>query len=286
MTKQKIAIITDSTNDLPLSLREQYGILVVPLTIVWGDKQYVDGVEMSGLEFYEKLKENPIHPTTSQPTPGSFLETFENAKSRGATQIMVCVISSAMSGTFESARLAAEGYSLPVSIWDSKSNSMSLGWQVLAMARTREEGGGIEEMRQSAEKVRANLHYHIVLDTLDYLIQGGRIGSAARLIGNVLKIKPQIRVNHQSGTVEPGDISTTRKKAIESLYSSFFKKVDTTKPMHIAVLHNGVEEDAQELAARVKTEFNPKELITGIVSPVLGAHTGPGAIALCGYSES
>ncbi len=286
MTKEKIAIITDSTNDLPLSLREQYGLLVVPLTIVWGKSQYLDGVELSGLEFYEKLKENPIHPTTSQPTPGNFLEAFETAKSRGANQIMVCVISSAMSGTIESARLAAEGYSLPVSIWDSKSNSMSLGWQVLAMARTREEGGGIEEMRQSAEKVRANLHFHIVLDTLDYLIRGGRIGSAARLIGNVLKIKPQIRVNHQSGSVEPGDISTTRKKAIESLYSSFFKKVDTTKPMHIAVLHNGVEDDARALTERVKIEFNPIELITGIVSPVLGAHTGPGAIALCGYSES
>jgi DegV family protein with EDD domain len=286
MEKEKIVIITDSTNDLPLTLREQYGILVVPLTIVWGESQYLDGVELSGLEFYEKLKDNPIHPTTSQPTPGSFLEAFEAAKSGGATQIMVCVISSAMSGTIESARLAAEGYSLPVSIWDSKSNSMSLGWQVLAMARTREKGGGIEEMRQSAEKVRANLHYHIVLDTLDYLIRGGRIGSAARLIGNVLKIKPQIRVNHQSGSVEPGDISTTRKKAIESLYTSFFKKVDTSKPMHIAVLHNGVEEDAMVLTERVKMEFNPKELITGIVSPVLGAHTGPGAIALCGYSES
>lgn len=286
MAKDKIAIITDSTNDLPLTLREQYGIQVVPLTIVWGDKQYLDGVDLSGLEFYEKLKANPIHPTTSQPTPGSFLDAFETAKSGGAAQIMVCVISSAMSGTIESARMAGEGYSLPVSIWDSKSNSMSLGWQVLAMARTREQGGGIEEMRQSAEKVRASLHYHIVLDTLEYLVRGGRIGSAARLIGNVLKIKPQIRVNHQTGTVEPGDISTTRKKAIESLYSSFFKKVDHSKPMHIAVLHNGVEEDARVLADRVKTEFNPVELITGIVSPVLGAHTGPGAIALCGYAES
>jgi DegV family protein with EDD domain len=286
MANEKIAIITDSTNDLPRSLREQYGLLVVPLTIVWGESQYLDGVELSGLEFYEKLKENPIHPTTSQPTPGSFVSAFDTAKAQGATQIMVCVISSAMSGTIESARLAAEGYSLPISIWDSKSNSMSLGWQVLAMARSREEGGGIEEMRQSAEKVRASLHYHIVLDTLDYLIRGGRIGSAARLIGNVLRIKPQIRVNHQSGSVEPGDISTTRKKAIESLYSSFFKKVDTSKVMHIAVLHNGVEDDARALTERVKTEFDPKELITGIVSPVLGAHTGPGAIALCGYSES
>ena len=285
MDKNKIAIITDSTNDLPASLREQYGLAVVPLTIVWGDKQYLDGVDLPPEEFYKLLEANPIPPTTSQPTPGDFLAAYESAQQSGASEIMVCTISSAMSGTMESARMASEGFSIPVTIVDSKSNSMSLGWQVLAMARTREAGGGIDAMKASADAVRANLHYHIVLNTLDYLIRGGRIGSAARLIGNALKIKPQIRVNHQTGTVEPGDISTTRKKAIESLYTSFFKKVDTTKPLHVAILHNGVEEDALALAARVKQAFSPQELIMGIVSPVLGAHTGPGAIALCGYAE-
>jgi len=285
MAEAKIALITDSTNDLPQSMREQYGIIVVPMTVVWGDKQYLDGKELTAEEFYKELKINPIHPTTSQPTPGDFLAAYDQAKKSGASQIMVCVISSAMSGTIESARLAAQNYPLPVSLYDSKSNSMSLGWQLLAMARTRENGGGIDEMRNSADQVRNNLHYHIVLDTLDYLIRGGRIGSAARLIGNMLKIKPQVRVNHQTGTVEAGDISTTRKKAIETLYTSFFKKLDTSKPMHIAILHNGVEEDARALADRVKSEFTPVELIIGIVSPILGAHTGPRAIALCGYSE-
>ncbi len=285
MGEEKIALITDSTNDLPQSMREQYGIIVVPMTVIWGENQYLDGLELTAEEFYKKLKVNPIHPTTSQPTPGDFLAAYDQAKDGGATQIMVCVISSAMSGTIESARLAAQNYPLPISIYDSKSNSMSLGWQLLAMARTRENGGGIDEMRRSAEQVRNSLHYHIVLDTLDYLIRGGRIGSAARLIGNMLKIKPQVRVNHQTGTVEAGDISTTRKKAIETLFTSFFKKLDTSKPMHVAVLHNGVEEDARALADRVRNEFNPSELIIGIVSPILGAHTGPGAIALCGYSE-
>ena len=252
MAFENIALITDSTNDLPHELREQYQITVVPLTIVWGDKQYLDGVDMPAQEFYERLKQDPVHPTTSQPTPGSFLAAYESARASGAKDIVVCTISSAMSGTIESARLAAQSFSMPVTIVDSKSNSMSLGWQVLAMARAREEGAGVDGMKQAAAAVRERLHYHIVLDTLDYLIRGGRIGSAARMIGNMLKIKPQIRVNHQTGSVEPGDISTTRKKAIESLYSSFFKKMDASKPMHIAVLHNGVEEDAQELTDRVK----------------------------------
>jgi len=285
MAGEKIAIITDSTNDLPMELREKYQIAVVPLTIVWGDKQYLDGVDMPAKEFYERLKLDPIHPTTSQPTPGDFLTAYEAARAGGARDIVVCTISGAMSGTIESARLAAQSFSMPVTILDSKSNSMSLGWQVLALARAREKSAGIEEMKQIAATVRERLHFHIVLDTLDYLIRGGRIGSAARMISNMLKIKPQIRVNHQTGSVEPGDISTTRTKAIASLYSSFFKKMEISKPMHIAVLHNGVEDDALELANRVRNEFNPIELITGIVSPVLGVHTGPGAIALCGYSE-
>ncbi len=285
MTNPKIAIITDSTNDLPQALREQYQISVVPLTIVWGEQQFRDGIDLSPQEFYEHLKENPNPPTTSQPTPGGFLEAYEAARLAGAAEIVVCTISSAMSGTIESARLAAENYALPVTLVDSKSNSMSLGWQVLALARARDRGEGVQGMVDAAAEVRGRLHYHIVLDTLDYLIRGGRIGGAARLIGNMLKIKPQIRVNHTTGSVEPGDISTTRKKALESLYTSFFKKVDVTNPLRIAVLHNGVEEDAQELLEKVKAEFHPVELIKGIVSPVLGAHTGPRAIALCGYSE-
>ena len=116
MASEKIAIITDSTNDLPMELREKYQIAVVPLTIVWGDKQYLDGVDMPAKEFYERLKLDPIHPTTSQPTPGDFLTAYEAARAGGARDIVVCTISGAMSGTIESARLAAQSFSMPVTI--------------------------------------------------------------------------------------------------------------------------------------------------------------------------
>lgn len=280
-----IAIVTDSTNDIPLELRQKYNIYVVPLTINWGDKQYLDGVDISPKEFYERLTIDPPVPTTSQPAPSDFLRAYENARSDGAKEIVVIVISSAMSGTIGSARTAAQGFELPVYIVDSKSNSMSLGWQVLAAARERENGGNAEQIIAACEKVRRNLHYHIILESLDFLFQGGRIAGAARLLSGVLKIKPQIRVNHDSGTVEPGPISRTRSQAIEKLYESFFKMVDTTKPLHITVLHNAALEEAEKLAIRVKEEFHPVELMVSIVSPVLGVHTGPQALALCGYSE-
>ena len=282
---EKIAIITDSTNDLPAELRKKFDIRVVPLTIIWGDRQYQDGVEITPQEFYAQLGVNPAHPSTSQPTPQDFVRAYESAADDGASAILAVTISSAMSGTYESAHTAGEGFRLPVHVVDSKSNSMSLGWQILAAARAREGGVGVEGMIAAAETVRNNLHYHIVLDTLEYLVKGGRIAGAAKFIGNVLNIKPQIRVNHQSGSVEAGDISRTRARAIETLYKGFFRKVDTTKPLRIAVLHNAAYEDAAQLAEKISKDYNPVELITGLVSPVLGAHTGPRAIAICGYAE-
>ena len=281
----KIALVTDSTNDIPSELRENYHIYVVPLTIVWGGKQYLDGIELTPEDFYTRLSTDPTIPTTSQPTPRDFLKAFEQARTDGAEEIVAIVISSAMSGTIGSVRTAAEGFSLPVHIVDSRSNSMSLGWQLLAAAREREKSGNALRMVEAAEKVRRNLHYHIILETMDYLFQGGRIAGAARLISGVLKIKPQIRVNHESGLVEPGDISRTRSQAIEKLYTSFFKKVDINRPLHIAVLHNAALAEAESLAARIREEFHPAEMIINIVSPVLGVHTGPRALAICGYSE-
>jgi DegV family protein with EDD domain len=281
----KIALITDSTNDIPEKMREQYEIGVVPLTVVWGEQTYLDGVEMSAESFYERLRSDPVRPTTSQATPADFIKAYEMAREHGAEEIVACILSSGFSGTIQAARQAAESSKIPVTVVDSKGNSMSMGWQVIAMARARDEGATVAEMTRLADGVRERMHYHIALDTLEYLVKGGRIGSAARLIGNVLKIKPQIRVNHQIGAVEAGDISTTRKKAIENLFASFFKKMDLNRPLHIAVLHNAVEEEAIALLERVKAEFNPAELLLTIVSPILGVHTGPGAIALCGYSE-
>jgi DegV family protein with EDD domain len=285
MAEKKIAIITDSTNDLPADWIKLYDIKVVPLMIVWDGKQYLDGVDIKAEEFYKRLETDPGHPTTSQPAPGDFLKAYQSAKKAGAEEIIVITISSAMSGTYESALSAAKNIDIRVNVIDSKSNSMSLGWQVLACARARENGADVAGMIRAVEEVRAKLHYYVVLDTLEYLFKGGRIAGAAKLLNSVLKIKPQIRVNHNTGTVEPGDISRTRLKAIEGLYTSFFKKLDVSKPLHIAVLHNDAIEEANKMAEKIRSEFHPGELIIGIVSPVLGVHTGPQAIALCGYNE-
>jgi len=286
MTTKKIAIITDSTSDIPLELREQYDITVVPLTINWDGKSYLDGVDLQPDAFYARLARDPVRPTTSQPAPSDFLNAYERAKQKGAEEIVVVTISSAMSGTIESARTAAEGFDLPVHLVDARGNSMGLGWQVLAAARTRDAGGNVPAILDAIEKVRTHVHFHVVLDTLDFLFKGGRIAGAAKLLNNVLKIKPQVHVNHNSGSVEPSHVSRTRTKAVEALYKSFFDKVDTRKPLHIAVLHNAAFEEAQSLAERIREEFHPVELFINFASPVLGVHTGPRAIGICGYDEA
>lgn len=281
----KTALITDSTCDLPQRFLDQYDIQVVPLTIVWGGEQFLDGVNLAAEDFYQRLDQDPTIPTTSQPTPQQIVQTFEKVRDAGAEEILMITISSAMSGTQESALKAADLVDFPVRVVDSKANSMSLGWQVLAAARSRENGGNLQEMVQAADDARSSMVYIISLDTLEYLHKGGRIGGASHFIGNLLNLKPQIAVNHHTGEVAAGRRSRTRKKALLELYRDFFAQVDASQTLRIAVLHNAALEEAQDLVRKIEEEFQPAELILSIVSPVLGVHTGPRAVAICGYTS-
>lgn len=281
---QRIALVTDSTCDIPAEWRQKYDISVIPLTIIFGSQQYLDGVDLSAEEFYARLPKDPYHPTTSQPTPRSFLDAYQRAAAKGAGQVLVITISSAMSGTIESARRAAQEASIPVHVVDGKNNSMGLGWQVIAAARAQENGAELPEMLSAAERVRQNMVYYISLDTIEYLSKGGRISEAARFLDSILRIKPLINVRPETGTVGASMPARSRKAALEGLYKEFFKHIDASKPLHITVLHNAALEEAEELAQKVREEYNPKELFISIVSPVLGVHTGPRAVALCGYA--
>ncbi len=282
---KRIALVTDSTCDIPEAWWKKYEITVIPLTIIFGEEQLLDGVDISAQAFYERLGTDKHHPTTSQPTPKDFTDIFKKVKDAGADEIFCITISSAMSGTMASAVGAADGFSIPVRVMDSRNNSMGLGWQVIAAARVREAGGGMEEMVNAAEKVREKIVFYILLDTIEYLSKGGRIGDAITWVDSVLQIKPMITVKPDTGTVGIGLPSRSRKSGLKNVYKTFFKHLDTSKQMHIAVLHNDVLADAEAMVARIKEEFEPAELFIQIVSPILGVHTGPGPIALCGYSE-
>jgi len=299
--EHRIALITDSTCDIPDELIAQYGIMMVPTYIVWDTGQPAGGsagappeiardrIDMSSLEFYRRLAAGASIPTTSAPAVGDFLSAFRTAASAGADKIVVITLSSQLSATHQSACQAAEMCDLPVQVVDSRGPTMSLGWQVLAAARAREAGAGVNEMIDAAARARAGMVQWVCLNTLEYLHKGGRIGGASRFIGTLLNIKPLVHINHETGLVEAGDRARGRKRSLETLFRLFFDELQQRNPhggaMHIAVLHGDAPEEAERLVERIRREHAPAELLLSITSPVLGVHTGPAAIALCGYCE-
>jgi DegV family protein with EDD domain len=280
-----IAIICDSTCDIPQGMIDQYNIRVVPQYVIWGDEQYRDRVDLEPEEFYRRLASDDQRPTTSQATIDDFLEEIKSAVEDGASEAIILTVSSAMSGTYQMAKQAAEKASIPVKVIDSKGPTMTLGWQVLAAARARNTGAATEEIIQRVAEVRRKMVQVVAMQTLDYLQTGGRIGDAAKWVGTLLKVKPVVTINHQTGRVEPAGLARTYKSMINMLYKKFIGVIEKGEKLHIAVLHGNALEEAQKLAERIKEDFDPVELIINITGPVLGINTGPGALALCGYAE-
>jgi len=285
MNHNAIALMTDSTCDIPGELIQQYGITIIPELVIWGDQTFRDHIDISPQTFYERIEKDPVMPTTTLPTPVEFEKAYKDAIAQGAKEIIMFTVSAAMSGTFQAAKQVADRMGLPVHVVDSKGPTMSLGWQVLAAARVREAGANVYEMLAAADKVRQKLVLIVCLDTLEYLHRGGRIGTATKFLGTLLDIKPLVQINHKTGIVEPSGQARTRKKSIEALIERFFEQVQTANAIHVAVMHGNALEEAQVIAERIRQTYSPKELLVNITGPVLGIHTGPRALALCGYSE-
>jgi DegV family protein with EDD domain len=283
--KHKIALITDSTSDVPAELIKEYGIYVVPLYVLWGAEQFLDRVTIQPDELYARLQTDPVHPSTSQPTPKDFADMYEQVRKDGAEEAVVVCLSDGLSGTVDSALQAQEMSDLPVHIVDSKSVSMGLGWQVLAAARAREAGGDAEAMVAATAKVRETLSVIFTVDTLEYLHKGGRIGAAAKLLGTALQLKPSLLIDPKVGIVEAGAKIRTRKKALETVYQTFFEKYAGKKNLRIAILTINCPEESNEWAEQIKAEYSPVELFITPTSPVVGIHGGPGTLGIVGYVE-
>ncbi len=277
--------MTDSTCDIPDELMARHDIAMVPATVLWGDEVLQDRLDISAAEFYRRLESDPVFPKTAHATPEEFRLAYEAARARGSQTIVIITVSSAMSGTYDAALLGARQVDFPVTVVDAKGPTMSVGWQVLAAAHAREAGGDACAMAAAAERARRSMAQWVSLDTLEYLHRGGRIGNATRLIGTLLSIKPLVYIDHNTGLVESGPLVRTRRKSLEALYESFFAQVGRRQPLRVAVLHGGAAAEASEIAARVRREYDPVELILTTTTPVLGVHTGPRAVALCGYVD-
>jgi DegV family protein with EDD domain len=279
----RVAIVTDSTCDIPAALAREHRIVVVPQCLVWGAEELRVGLDIGNDGFFARLSDDPIHPKTSQPTPTDFAEAIRGS---GAREAVIITISRQLSGTFDSAHAAQDLVALPLHVVDSSSVSIGLGWQVLAAARARDRGGSIRDIMAAAEDVRGRIgRFFFTVDTLEFLHRGGRIGGAARLFGTALQLKPMLVLDHSTGRVEPGERTRTRARALRRIVDATFEQVDASRPLHVAVMHGAAPDDARLLIEEVRARCAPVELLTGEVSPIIGVHAGPGVIGIGAYND-
>jgi DegV family protein with EDD domain len=270
-----VRIVTDSACDLPEPICDELGIEVVPLTIRFGDREYVDRKELSVDAFWRELGASPVLPETSAPSVGAFEETFRRLSDDGASAIVCINLSAKLSATMQSAQVAAKALDgkTPVQIIDSMSASMGIGNLVLHAARRARAGASLEEIVHEVEARRQREHVFAALDTLEYLRKGGRIGGAQAMLGSMLSIKPLISVI--DGAVEPAGRVRTRSKALRFLVD----QVPAGKVEMISVLHAGAP-DLDEFLAMLEPAVPDAEVTVGSIGPVIGVHTGPRVVGI------
>ncbi|MDK2821765.1 MAG: fatty acid kinase fatty acid binding subunit [Clostridia bacterium] len=274
----EIRLVTDSTADLPQELVERYGITVVPLKVNFGEETYRDGIDMPGEEFYERLRNASALPTTSQPSPAEFVEAYNPLAEEGA-EILSIHISSALSGTVQSAKLAASMLKYPdIEVVDSYGVSVYLGAMVLEAARAIEKGYSKEEILKLWQSFHSRQRLYFTVDSLEHLQKGGRIGKATAFLGTLLNIKPLLMI--KDGGVFPYEKVRGRKKAFKRMVEAARKEFGDGTPLHIFAVHGDVPEYLTELRQLIVENLNCTELLTSRVGPVVGTHAGP---SVCGF---
>lgn len=279
-----VNLIIDSTTDLRPGLRERF--IVVPLTVHFGDQEYIDGVTISHREFYEKLVESDALPSTSQAVPAAFADVFEQVVSRGETAV-VLTLASQLSGTYQSAMIAANDY--PDSIFVVDGTSVAIGTGILAelALRLRDQGLSAAQIAAKLEEEKGNIRIVALLDTLEYLKRGGRISATVAFAGSLLSIKPVIAV--QDGVIQMLGKARGSKQGNNLLVQQIANAggVDFDKPLLLgftglndALLLKYIED------SRALWENGVENLAITSISSVVGTHAGPGAIAVAFFRKS
>jgi len=279
----RIAIVTDSTAYIPENLRAQYNISVAPQQLIWGTETFRDGVDITPTQFYQRLRVDKVNPKTSQASPGALKEVFTHAL-KSADAVLAILISSGVSQTFNSANVAkADMPGAQIEVVDSRMIAMAMGFICIAAAKAAAEGKSLAEVKKLAEDSIAKVGVVFVVDTLDYLHRGGRIGGAQRLIGNALNVKPVLEL--RDGRVEPLERVRTKKKAVDYMIGYIADRVAGKSRLQLATLHADAEAEARELLDTASKRLNPVETVLTEVSPVVGTHTGPGTVGLAWMTD-
>ncbi|HEY6423479.1 MAG TPA: DegV family protein [Pseudonocardiaceae bacterium] len=273
-----VAVVTDSTAYFPDGLAERCGIRQVPLHVLVDGRNWLDGVQLRPVELVEALRRR-ASVTTSRPSPGEFEAVYTAAMQAGASAVVSVHMSRALSGTWESARLAAEQVGAGrVRVVDSRSTGMGLGFAVLAAAAVAVAGGDLGTVYDTAERVAARARVFFSLDTLEYARRGGRIGPAAALLGTALAVKPLLHVD--SGRIVPLEKVRTATRARARLVELVVQAAGPA-PFNLAVHHLGAADRAAELVQHLNARLPiSTECPVSEVGAAIGAHAGPGMLGV------
>ncbi len=271
-----VKIVTDSTSDITSDLAQQMDITVVPLTVSFGRESFLDRVDITTDEFYRRLSQENIFPTTTQPAPGVFAKVY-NKLAEETDEILAIVISGELSGTHQSATNARGMVKKKcrIEVIDSKKVAMGFGLVVIAAARAAQSGADLDKVIDAVNKRITRSHSIFYFETLKYLAKGGRIGKAQGLLGAMLSIKPILTI--KDGEMAPLTRMRSKAAGMDYIYDfvAGFPRIEA-----LAVEHCTTPDDAEKLAERLSS-FAPQERIyRSTVSPVLGAYAGPGALAI------
>ena len=272
-----VRVVTDSTADIPEALMRQWNVAMVPLSVNFGTESLKDKVEITHDEFVRRLKASGrTLPTTAQPPPGLFEETYRRLADEGADSIISLHLSEKLSGTCGSARIAAEEVAdrVKVEVIDSKSISLGLGFLAIEAARVAATGADLAAVTAAVRKMIPNIQIIFFPDTLEYLQKGGRIGRAAAIAGSILSIKPLMRLDE--GVVVPHERTRTRSKAIDGLvkFAADFPHIRQMGALQIG------DADIDTLLDRLGTIYPREKIIVVEISPVIAVHLGPGTLGV------
>jgi DegV family protein with EDD domain len=266
-----VRIVTDSSCDLPEEVTTDLGIEVVPLTVRFGDEEFVDRVELSVSEFYRRMATSTDLPQTAAPSPGAFEDAFRKCLAEGADAVVCINLSAQLSATMQSAQTAAKALegTLDVRVVDSRSVTMGLGSMVRWAAEAARDGMGADAIQADIESQAQRQRIWGTLDTLDNLKKGGRIGGAKALVAGLLSIKPAIELH--KGVVEEAGKPRTRSKALQWLADRLLEEPSVEK---LCVVH-GEAPDIDEFLNLISSKYGPDDYTVGLIGPVIGAHGGP-----------
>jgi DegV family protein with EDD domain len=271
-----VKIVTDSTSDITSDLAQELGITVVPLTVTFGHESFLDRVEISTDEFYRRLTSENIFPTTTQPSPGAFADVY-NKLAEGTDEILVVVISSKLSGTYQSATNAKSMIKnkCRIEVIDSLKVAMGLGLIAITAAEAAQSGASLDEVMAIVNASIPRSHLVLYFETLQYLAKGGRIGKAKGLLGAMLSIKQILTL--KDGEIAPLTQRRSKSSGMEYMHSFVARFPHIEK---LAIEYCTTPEDVDKLTELLSPLFPKEQIYRSTVSPVLGAYAGPGALAV------